>query len=99
GSGDTPSRKAIFVCRPGDAGPPRGEADDACAKTILSRQARRAYRRPVTDADVQTLLGFYHTGRKRGGFDAGIELALERLLVSPEFLFRVESDPAELPSG
>jgi hypothetical protein len=99
GIGDTPSRKAIFVCRPGDAGARRSDADEGCARTILARLARRAYRRPVTDADVQTLLGFYRTGRTSGGFEAGIELALERLLVSPEFLFRVESDPADLPAG
>jgi len=100
GIGETPSRRAIFVCRPPEAARnavrwPVG--DEACAKTILTRLARRAYRRPVADADVQTLLAFYRTGRKSGGFDGGIELALERLLVAPEFLFRVETDPDDAP--
>src|SRR6185436_17352983 len=82
----TPSRRAIFVCHP-DA--PSGAArltDDACASTILSRMARLAYRRPVTPGDVQTLLGFFATGRGEGGsFDAGIQFALERMLVDPDF--------------
>jgi hypothetical protein len=65
----------------------------ACAEDILSTLARRAYRRPVSDADVALLLGFYREGREAGGFEVGIEMALRRLLVSPEFLFRVERDP------
>jgi hypothetical protein len=85
GPGDTPSRRAIFVCRPA------GDRDEeSCAKTILTRLARRAYRRPVTDRDVQTLIGFYRVGRRERGFDTGIQHALERLLVSPEFLYRIE---------
>ena len=90
----TPSRRAIFVCHP-DAvhGAPR-RAADACATTILSRMARLAYRRPVTAADVQTLLGFFASGRREGGsFDAGIQFALERMLVDPDFLLRVQKDP------
>jgi mono/diheme cytochrome c family protein len=98
GIGDTPSRRAIFICHPVDAGAHRADAD-ACARTILARLARRAYRRPVTDPDVQTLVGFFRAGEKSGGFDAGIELAIERLLVAPEFLFRVESDPLDVPAG
>ena len=100
GAGDTPSRRRIFVCRP------RADlaGDDAvCAKRILSNLARRAYRRPVTDADLQDLLPFYVSGRqeggKEGGFDLGIERALERLLVSPQFLFRVEHQPPLDPFG
>ena len=73
--------------------------DEACAKTVLSRLARRAYRRPVNDADVQTLVGFYRTGRARGGFEAGLQLAIERLLVAPEFLFRVETDADAAPGS
>jgi mono/diheme cytochrome c family protein len=84
GAGDSPSRRRIFAC---------ASADDACAKTILSRLARRAYRRAVTDADVEPLLAFYREGRA-AGFDHGIERAIRRLLVSPEFLVRVERDPA-----
>jgi hypothetical protein len=88
---ETPSRRRIFVCRPASA-----SQEVACAKQILSTLARRAYRRPVTDADVQALLTFYEDGRSKGGFDTGIEAALRRLLVSPEFVFRVERDPAHI---
>src|SRR5262249_15490643 len=88
GPGDTPSRQRIFVCRPAN------EADELrCARTILSTLARRAYRRPVTTEDVKPLLAFYQDGRAEGGFEAGVQRALELLLVSPEFLFRVERDP------
>ena len=90
GAGDTPSRRRIFTCRPADA-TPRAEA--ACAAEILSTLARRAYRRPVTEADVAVLVRFFEEGRAGGDFDAGIEMALQRLLVSPEFLLRVERDP------
>ena len=90
GPGDTPSRREIFVCRP----PASAAADDeaACAGRILSRLARRAYRRPAAEKDVAALLDFFHAGRG-GGFDAGIQFALERMLVDPEFLFRIERDP------
>jgi len=89
GPGETPSRKKIFICYPTD---PSEEA--ACAKKILASLARRAYRGPVRDEDLQVLLNFYSDGRKDGGsFDNGIELALRRMLVSPEFLFRIEPDP------
>ncbi len=90
GSGETPSRQRIFTCRPATA------AEEApCARTILAMLARRAYRGFVADGDVDVLLDFYHDGRARGGsFDEGIELALRRLLVSPEFLYRIEADPA-----
>ena len=82
---DTPSRRAIFVCQPSVASEER-----ACAGTILSRMARLAYRRPVTKADVQTLLEFFDAGRHDGGsFDSGIQFALERLMVDPDFLLRV----------
>jgi hypothetical protein len=87
GTGDTPSRR-LFVCRPAS-----GSDGVGCAKTILSILARRAYRRPVTDEDLQVLLTFYNDGRIEGGFDAGIQMALQRLLASPSFLFRVERDP------
>jgi mono/diheme cytochrome c family protein len=91
---DTPSRRRIFVCQPaGDR-----EAS-ACAKKILGTIARRAYRRPVTDSDVQDLIAFYNEGRNDGGFENGIEMALRRLLVSPEFLFRIERDPVTAATG
>ena len=92
----TPSRERIFTCRPA-----RGEAaeETACAREILSAVARRAYRRPVDEDDVARLLIFYDRGRAAGSFDTGIEMALRRLLVSPEFLFRVERDPEGVAAG
>ena len=97
GPGDTPSRRAVFTCRP-DA---EAAADErGCAAEIVSRLARRAYRRPVTAADVDTLLGFFDSGRESGGsFDAGVQLALERMLVDPDFLLRIERDPAGATPG
>ncbi len=113
GSGDTPSRRKIFVARPTGAGD-----EDAAAKKILSGLMRRAYRRPVTDGDVQGVFDIYKSARADAGhselgvagapsepprvnraastFDAGIEMAVSAVLVSPEFLFRVEPDPAGL---
>jgi hypothetical protein len=94
GSGDTPSRRKIFVCRPAS------EADEAaCAKTILSTLALRAYRRPPSGADLETLLSFYQAGRKNGTFDTGIEQALARVLVDPRFVFRFEQEPAGVVTG
>jgi hypothetical protein len=97
GAGETASRRRIFVCRP--AAGARPEEEDACAHKILSTLARRAYRRPVTEEDVQTLFVFFKDGRKQRGFDAGIETALRRMLVSPAFLFRAERDPANAAAG
>jgi hypothetical protein len=94
GPGDTPSRRRIFVCRPAiahDEGP--------CARKIVAALARRAYRRPVTEVDLKPLLAFYETGRRGQSFDAGIEMALRRLLVDPHFIFRVERDPAGMAPG
>ncbi len=96
GPGDTPSRRRIFSCHPADGSP---SAEVACADEILSTLARRAYHRPVTGADIELLLGFYREGREIGDFEAGIEMALRRLLVSPEFLFRVEHDPADIQTN
>ena len=93
---DTPSRRRVFVCRPAAA-----SEEEACARRILSRLARLAYRRPPTDRDVETLLDFFRDGRAQsgGGFDAGIRLALERLLVDPDFLLRVHEDPPGAAPG
>ncbi len=91
GPGDTPSRRRIFICRPA-----AGADEEPCARQILEALARRAYRRPVTDADIATLLRFYHGGHTEGGFERGIQEALTRLLISPEFLFRIERDPGRL---
>ncbi|MGA7237973.1 MAG: DUF1592 domain-containing protein [Bryobacteraceae bacterium] len=86
---ETPSRKLIFACHPGSP-----SEEDACASQILTKLGRRGYRRPVTDRDLAPLLAEYKTGREGGTFDSGIEMAVRRLLVSPEFLFRAERDPA-----
>jgi mono/diheme cytochrome c family protein len=105
GSGDSPSRRRIFTCSasPSSGAPSPGATENeglGCAKTVLSTLARRAYRRPVTDAELNRLIGFYQTERKKGGtFDAGIEQALTFVLVSPQFLFRFERDPETTPSG
>ena len=94
GPGDTPSREKIFVCHPQNA------ADEpACAKQVLSTLMRRAYRRPVNDSDVAKLMPFYENGKKDSTFDHGVETALERLLVSPQFLYRIERDPAGAALG
>jgi hypothetical protein len=90
GMGETPSRRSIFVCRPATV-----QDEEPCAREILSRLARRAYRRPVTDKDIRTLLKFYQSRRSQG-FEAGIGAGLERILVGPEFLYRVEKDPANV---
>jgi len=94
GPGESQSRKRIFVCAARE-----GADGDACARTILTTLTRRAYRRTVTNADVEPLMAFYRDGRTQGGFDGGIESALRRLLVSPEFLLRVERDPAAVAPG
>ena len=94
GSGETPSRERLFVCRPAAAG-----QEEPCAREILSAIARRAFRRPVTETDLATLLGFFAAGRRTGGFETGIQRALESILVDPEFLFRVERDPVDTRPG
>ena len=90
GPGDTPSRRRIFSCRPATAA-----EELPCATQILGTLARRAYRRPVVESDVQTLVAFYEAGRTEGSFDKGIQFALERLLADPDFLFRIERDPVD----
>ena len=94
GAGDTPSRRRIFVCQPAIAA-----EESACARTIIEDLARRAYRRPVSGADLAAPLAFYERGRAHGGFEDGIELALRALLTSTEFLFRIERDPDGLAPG
>jgi hypothetical protein len=94
GPGDSPSRRRIFVSQP-----TKPEEEEGCAKQILSTLMRRAYRRPVTDADLEKPLEFYRKGHEDDGFDAGIETALSAILVSPQFLFRVEQDPAGIAPG
>jgi hypothetical protein len=95
GASNTASRKKIFVCRPATT---RDEA--TCARTILSTLVKHAYRRPATPADLATLTEFYQAGRSDGGsFDDGIEAALQRVLVDPEFVYRSELEPAGIAAG
>jgi Protein of unknown function (DUF1592)/Protein of unknown function (DUF1588)/Protein of unknown function (DUF1587)/Protein of unknown function (DUF1595)/Protein of unknown function (DUF1585) len=94
GPGDSASRRRIFITQPKSA-----KDEEACAKRILSTLLRRAWRRPVNDADVTRVLPFYEEARKESGFDAGIEAALSAILVSREFLFRTEHEPKGLKPG
>jgi hypothetical protein len=97
GPGDTPSRRAIFVCRPASAA-----EENPCAEQILSRLATRAYRRPVSagSGELAELIRFYAAGREEGGdFEVGIQYALSRLLVDPRFLYRFEREPEALAAG
>jgi len=96
GVGDTPSRHRIFVCQPAlrRSSPETLASEDGCARQIFSTLTRRAYRRASTPEDVQTLMPFFEAGRAEGGFERGIQRGLERVLVSPQFLFRIERQPA-----
>ena len=94
GADDTPSRRQIFVCQPTEA-----SEEEPCAREILSTLMRYAYRRPVSDADVEGPMAFYREARSGGDFEEGIGEALSAVLISPEFLFRVELDPDGLASG
>ncbi len=94
GVSDTPSRRRIFVCHPKTSA-----GEQACAKTILSRLARLAYRGSATPADLDRLMAFYEKGYAQRGFEGGVQTALERMLASPKFTFRVERDPVQLAAG
>ena len=95
GLGETPSRNRIFACYPNTL-----QEEEGCARTILATLARRAYRRPVAEEEIQDLLNLYIAGRRESGnFDRGIEMALQGILAGPEFLFRVEQDPPGTPPG
>ena len=94
GPGDTPSRRKVFICRPSAP-----QDEEACATKIITNVARRAYRRPISPDEIPALLAPYKASRKNASFEEGIRLALQRILVSPYFLFRVESDPAGIASG
>ena len=87
--GESPTRRKLFICSPSSA-----SEEATCANTILSTLARRAYRRPVTDADLEVPLSLYRDGARKGGFESGIELAVCAVLVSPNFLFRFEDQPS-----
>ncbi len=92
--GDTPSRRRIFVSQP-----TKPSEEDQCAERIFSTLIRRAYRRPVTSADLQKPMEFYRKAKGEEDFDAGVEAALSAVLVSPEFLFRIEQDPTDVGSN
>ncbi len=94
GTGDTPSRRRIFSCRPANP-----SEETACARKILAALGRRAYRQPLSAADADVLFGFYQAGRMKGSFDAGIQSALQFMLTAPRFLFRTESDPVNAAPG
>jgi hypothetical protein len=94
GPGDTPSRRRIFVVKPSQA-----SDEEACAEKIVSTLMRRAFRRPITKEDLEQPMGYYREARKEEGYEAGIESALSSILVSPQFLFHVEEDPAGIPPG
>jgi hypothetical protein len=96
GPGDTPSRRRVLTCSPASSAD-----EESCAKRILSILATRAYRRPIVESsgDVQTLLEFYRSGRQSSGFEAGIRRAVARVLVDPQFLFRMEREPAAVATG
>ena len=97
GSGDTPSRRKIFVCKPASA--PSSADEQACASKILSSLARLAYRKPANQASMTTLMDFYKRGRAEGNFENGIEAALQFVLASPEFLFRIQTDPPNVSAN
>ena len=92
--GDTPSRRRIFLCHPQDK-----KSETSCARQIVSALVRRAYRQPAREADIERAMSFYESGASAAGFEAGVELALERMLASPKFLFRIERDPVGVPPG
>jgi hypothetical protein len=94
GAAESPSRRKIFVCRPASA-----QEEPACAREIVSALARRAFRRPARPEDLSTLMGFYEAGRAEGGFDAGVEAALQRILADPHFVYRGEAEAAALTPG
>ena len=94
GADDTAPRRRIFVCQPSGS-----QDEERCATQIVTTLAQRAYRRPVTNADVEPLLAFYKSSRAAGTFETGIRSALERLLVDPQFLFRVEAEPVDVAPG
>jgi len=94
GADNTPSRRRIFVCRPKDA-----NEEQACAKKILSTLMRRAYRRSISEADLERPMAFYREGKSERDFDAGIGKAVSAVLINPEFLFRVEADPDKTAAG
>jgi len=102
GASDTAARKKIFVCRPtsGKDAAEQKKSEAACARTIASTLVKHAFRRPATSSDLASLMEFYQAGRSDGGsFDDGVEALLQRVLADPEFVYRLEPEPAGLPAG
>ena len=93
GSGDMPSRRRIFTCKPATG------AEERCARQIIATLVRRAYRGQGTDADIERLMGFFRAGRQQRDFERGIQVALQRVLASPKFVFRAEREPDQLAAG
>ena len=94
--GDTPARRKIFVCQPASS---ETQDEEQCASQIIDNIGRLAYRQTLSDIELQTLMGSYRAGRAEGDFDKGIEMALRRILVSPNFLFRELQDPRSGQEG
>jgi hypothetical protein len=94
GVSETPSRRRIFSCRPTSA-----EDEIPCAREILGTLATRAYRRPLDEGDLEALMSFYEIGREKGDFEAGIRMALQAILASPSFIFRLEESRADAEPG
>jgi hypothetical protein len=94
GPGETASRRKIFSCTPASTA-----EEESCAKQILEKLAYRAYRRPVSERAMETVMSFYHDGRELRDFETGIQYGLARILVDPQFVFRFEEEPADLPAG
>jgi hypothetical protein len=93
GSGDMPSRRRIFTCKPATG------TEERCARQIIATLVRRAYRGQGTDADIERLMGFFRAGRQQRDFERGIQVALQRVLASPKFVFRAEREPDQLAAG
>jgi cytochrome c5 len=94
GAKETASRKRVFVCTPATP-----KEEDACASRIASALVKRAYRRPASNADLASLMEFYRAGRGDGSFDRGVEAIVQRVLTDPEFVYRLEAEPASVPTG
>jgi mono/diheme cytochrome c family protein len=94
GSGDTPSRRKVFVCRPAT-----GADEEPCARKIIATIARRAYRGDMSETDLQRLMGFYKSARRTGTFEKGIQVSLQRILASPKFAFHIEAEPPNAAPG
>ena len=94
GVSDTPARRRIFICRPTTS-----EEELPCAEEIVTNLAKRAYRRPLIDADLEAFMSFYTIGREGGDFESGIQMALQAILASPSFIFRLEQSPSHAAPG